>query len=119
MEVRVIEIRDRNTLIPALAIRLFARTAGEEWLLERGGFSGPCAAPDADEPYIVLVKLLPEMEATYDPHGWSMRNARTMPVAHLHLLSHWWEFQSGDVLDVEFILGERSEPKVSERMGVR
>lgn len=119
MEVKVFEIRDRGTLIPVMAVRLAGRTEAERWLLERGGFSGPCAEPDATEPYIVLAKLIPDIEAQYDPHSWQMKNARTMPVAHLHLLTHWHQIASGDVVDVEFLLGERAEPKVSERLAER
>lgn len=119
MEIKLLEIRDRGTTIPALAIRLFGRTEAERWLLERSGFSGPCAAIDAEEPYVVLMKLVSTMEAQYDPYSWRMENARTMPKAHLHLLSNWHTVATGDVVDVEFLLGERAEPKVSERMEVR
>jgi len=42
--------------------------------------------------------------------------ARTMLEAHRHVAAHWNELQSGDVVDVEFILGETAAPKVSERV---
>jgi hypothetical protein len=34
---------------------------------------------------------------------------------HHWLLDHWGEIKSGDVVDVEFILGETATLKVSER----
>jgi hypothetical protein len=39
----------------------------------------------------------------------------THRVAHDHIRQHWDELRDGDVIDVEFILGRSSAPKVSER----
>ena len=39
-----------------------------------------------------------------------------MREAHLWLENHWDEAKSGQVIDVEFLLGERAEPKESERL---
>ena len=38
-----------------------------------------------------------------------------MPVAHNYIIEHWHELKDGDVVDVQFILGETKAPKVSER----
>jgi hypothetical protein len=39
-----------------------------------------------------------------------------MPTAHLHIRDQWESIADGDVVDVEFILGETSVKKVSERL---
>jgi hypothetical protein len=49
----------------------------------------------------------------YDPYDW--RGARTKPNAHLWITEHWHEIADGDVIDVQFILGETAVPKCSER----
>ena len=40
---------------------------------------------------------------------------RTYPVAHDWIINHWDELLDGDVVDVEFILGETDVRKQSER----
>lgn len=120
MDAKLFEIRDRATCIPAMAIRLRNRTPKEFHLLRRAGYGakqigGPEDAPGklakGLEPYVLLCGLS-DHQIEYDPYGW--RGARTMPVAHKHIIEHWAELTSGDVIDVEFILGERSEPNASE-----
>jgi hypothetical protein len=51
-----------------------------------------------------------------DPHDWG---SRTMPVARNHIIDHFEALSDGDVVDVEHILGETTEPKVSERLAWR
>ena len=46
-----------------------------------------------------------------DPYVWG---GRTYPVAHKYIYEHWDELEDGSVVDVQFILGERATPKVSE-----
>lgn len=116
MEIKLLEIRDRGTTVPAMAIRLLGRDEAERWLLDRAGYYGPRAEPTAAEPYVLLTKLVDDLQTQYAPFHWRPAAARTMPVAHRHVIEHWREVSSGDVVDVEFILGERSEPKVSERL---
>jgi hypothetical protein len=102
MEQKWIEIRDRGTFIPALALRF---TGDAHWLARRAGFG-------EHTPYVVLINLV-KMEAQYDAFAWTY--ARTMRCAHAWLNEHWDEQADGGVLDVEFILGERGTPKASER----
>lgn len=172
MEVKLLEIRDRNTFIATMAVRLFGRTAREVFLLRRAGYSReqvtgitdekdltcpecgytvgadlvkdlhkmfpaglPCmntyghksgrivmmepkmgiGGTYTGEPYVILAKL-DGVEAQYDPFRWP--NFRTLGNAHQHIIEHWSELTSGDVVDVEFILGESKEPKQSERVTV-
>ena len=112
MTVKLIEIRDRATFIPAMAIHLRNRTPREFYLLRRAGYSAEqigCREGDY-EPYVVLVKL-DGCQAEYDPYAWG---TRTMTGAHAHLLANWDSVSSGDVVDVEFLTGERPTPRESE-----
>ncbi len=105
MEVKMLEIRDRGTFVPALAVHLSSEEPRERYLLERAGFYGMSD--------MVLVTKLEEGTSSFDPHQWQVRG-RTMPRAHLYIQDHWGELKSGDVVDVEYILGETSQPKKSE-----
>lgn len=120
MDIKLFEIRDRATCIPAMAVRLRNRTPAEFFLLRRAGYSaeqigGPEEFPGKlahdREPYVILMKL-DGVEAQYDPFAW--RNFRTLGHAHSHIITHWHELASGDVVDVEFLLGETTTKKASE-----
>jgi hypothetical protein len=50
----------------------------------------------------------------YDPYDWV--GDRTKPHAHQFIMEHWQELRDGDVIDVQFILGETDSPKVSEQL---
>ena len=41
-----------------------------------------------------------------------------MPNAHCYIERKWRELKDGDVIDVEFILGETTSIKISERITV-
>jgi hypothetical protein len=60
---------------------------------------------------------LNDQDATNDPYSWGIRNKgpRTFPVAHNWIIDHFDEISDGDVIDVEFILGETKQPKTTER----
>lgn len=123
----MVEIRDKMTFIPALAVRLnpfvqpgisdgfekigrlVESTKRNCWLLSRAGFG---VDPDEQGRYILLVDVRGGSgRAHCDPCEWG---GRTFPVAHQWLIEHWDEFESGGVVDVEFILGETEQPKRSE-----
>ena len=126
MIVKAIEIRDRGTFIPALAVKMVPATEwlvgtkeweaeptrieeAERYLLRRAGygFVDPC---------VVLCRMDANggsRNASYDPYGWG---DRTFKVAHDYITEHFDELESGAVVDVEFILGESTEPKQSERV---
>ena len=121
MQVKLFEIRDRNTFIPMLAIHLYvggAPIAGnpsaeaEFFLLRRAGYSREQILFASAEPYILLCKL-DGVESQYDPFAWG--NQRTFGTVHRYLISEWNDLKSGDVIDVEYILGETQTPKTSER----
>ena len=120
--VKLFEIRDRATFMPVMAVRLnvrhFAERSGNEdyietWLLQRAGYGAEAInGVESTDPYVILVKL-DGVEAKYDPFEW--HNRRTLHVAHLHIIAHWDELKSGDLIDVEFLLGETPQPKKTER----
>lgn len=163
MDIKLLEIRDRGTFMPTMAIRLRSRDEAELFLLRRAGYGEeqitglsdqheidyqcqkckyllgeslanelekPIACPNKcgeleivesqhrrksiADPYVILVKL-DGVQAQYDPFSWS-GIARTLPRAHMHVIEHWNEIASGDVIDVEFIDGATSTKKVSERL---
>ena len=119
MRVKALEIRDKATFIPALAVDMNpSHEAGDamnqRYLLRRCGY--PCDG----HPNIILTRLDGNAtqgngEATNDPYA---RSGRTWPVAHNWIIDNWDALDDGDVVDVEFILGESKTPKLSEKFSV-
>jgi hypothetical protein len=109
MLAKTIEIRDKATFIPALAIRLKPTNGADLYLLARAGYS---TTPERQAEYVLLMDIRGgEGRVNCDPECWG---GRTWPVAHRWLIEHFDEIQSGAVVDVEFILGESAAPKVTE-----
>lgn len=106
MEVKLLEIRDKATFLPVYAISTKAKNAGQQYLLRRVGF--PVEGSE-----IILARLNGETPSSADAYFW---NDRTMQTAHHYILEHFQELNDGDVVDVEFILGETDKPKLSERI---
>lgn len=96
---KLLEIRDRGTCIPALAIEV---SGADGFLARRAGF-GQTAC-------IYLIALATQ-KCAYDPWSWGNR---TMNTAHQHIERAWHQLNDGDVVDVQFLLGETTAPKVSE-----
>lgn len=110
MNSKTIEIRDRMTFIAALAVQLEPECEKDRALLARAGFG---RSPFEQREYVLLIKLT-DAKCNHDPFAWG---DRTMRVAHQYILGHWADLESGAVVDVEFILGETTEPKQSEAGG--
>lgn len=107
IEAKVLEIRDEGTFIPALAVDINPSTEQQRYLMRRVGY--PCDGV----PNVILTHLTADGgEAWNDPHGW---RGRTYSIAHTYIIDHWHELADGDVVDVQFILGETAAPKRSER----
>ena len=106
MDIKVFEIRDRATYIPVIAIKMQGSTAKEHYHLRRSGFSNK-------NPLITILRLN-DMTANYDYYQWESYMARTMGKAHKHIEKNFDNLDSGAVVDVEFISGETSKPKISE-----
>lgn len=102
MQAKVLEIRDIDTYIPVIAVCVGDAPEGELYHFKRCGYG----------PRDVLVTKISSQETECDPQGWDL--SRTMQTAHQYLIDHWDRIYSGDVVDVEYILGKRAEPKEPE-----
>ena len=115
MIAKALEIRDEGTFIAALAVdmnptpnaHLKTDWEAQQYLLRRCGY--PCDG----RPNVILTRLDGNGQATNDYYEWG--NRRTWRVAHQYIIEHWTELKDGDVVDVQFILGETNKLKVSER----
>lgn len=106
LEQKLFEIRDEGTFIPALATAVSRdkdKDPHSHWLLGRAGYGKKRA--------VILTKLCGS-ETASDPYDWT--NTRTMRFAHDYILTHWDELNSGDVIDVMYIMGIHDEPIESE-----
>lgn len=101
MTTKFFEIRDRATSMPVLAMDI---SATDHPLAVRAGFG-----PDR---LVILIDLC-KMTCQYDVYDWATR-ARTIPIAHNYITENWDRLQTGDVVDVEFLLGERPRAKDAE-----
>ena len=105
MESKIFEVRDCGTFIPLLVTKLDPETNAERYLARRAGFG-------SGRPYFVFWRLNGGV-ASYDPYD---LGGDTLAVAARHIQDHWSELEPGAVVDVEFLRGERPEPKTSERL---
>jgi len=119
---KALKIKDEGTFIAALAVDMnpyvillhedefkasLDAYSARTYLLRRCGY--PCDG----RPNILLTHLSANgTPAWNDPYAW---DCRTWQVAHHYIIEHWHELKDGDVVDVEFILKERTAPKESER----
>lgn len=99
MEAKTLEVRDKGTFIPVMGVQV---SGADGYLMRRAGFRGAM---------IYLVHLAGE-RCAYDPYTWADRTMRT---AHQFIEKEWDNLQDGDVVDVEFILGESMIQKPSEQ----
>lgn len=106
MKTKLLEIRDRCTLIIVLAVDMQPDNDEQRWALRRYGY--PCDG----RPNVMIMHANGEREASNDPYFWQ---DRTMTEAHQYIIENWPKLKDGDVIDVEFILGETKAPKISER----
>lgn len=112
MITKILEIRDRGTFMPIMATRLEPTCEADRYLLARAGYGQEAKNQSS---YIFVQRLDGGVgRGSSDPyeHG----GARTLTVAHDHLIKHFDECFSGAVIDVEFILGESAKPKESEAL---
>ncbi len=108
MQTKMIEIRDRGTTIAALAIQMLPTDETEQIFMRHCGFP-------ADGSSVILMSLY-DQKATNDPFVWVAlgKGIRTFQIAHDYILNHYDEITSGQVIDVEVVLGEKSTPKTAE-----
>jgi hypothetical protein len=112
MQIKCLEIRDSMTFIAVICIRPVPENEAQHYLLRRDGYRG-----DAKTERCIIMIDAQCRGVSYDPYNWPA-NPRTHRVAHHWIEEHWHELRDGDVIDVEFILGERPTPKQSESLTV-
>ena len=106
MEAKLIEIRDAATAIPAIVVRMDSNHVAERYWLGRQGYL------HVSVPWVLMMPLTyPEFHS--DPNTWA---SRTFRIAHEYVQIEWDNIETGDIVDVEFILGKSKEPKISERL---
>jgi hypothetical protein len=109
MQVKCLEIRDHSTFLPVICIRPLPDNEEQRYLLRRDGYG---CSPYDDCTIMIDAQC---RGVSYDPYDWP-HDPRTKRTAHNYICKHWDELKDGDVVDVEFILGETETPKVSERL---
>lgn len=109
MEVKCLELRDSMTFIPVICIRPVPVNEAQRYLLRRDGYSGT-----NEERCIIMIDAQCRGVA-YDPYDWG-QDPRTKINAHIYIEEHWADLVDGDVIDVEFINGEKPTKKISERL---
>jgi len=109
MEHKILEIRDRITYIPVLAIKMEPADETEFYYLRREGY-----IDFAGKSSIIVMYRLDTGKSAIAPYRWAT-SSRTLSVAHEYIEKHFEELKSGDVVDVEYILGETDKSKTSER----
>ena len=109
MEVKTFEIRDSATFVPAVAVRIDIDSLeiADRFLFDRLGYGRLDT--------ITYLMLECRGKFTHDPNVWG---DRTFTVAHNYIIHAWDTLKSGDVVDVQYILGETVEKKISERLEV-
>jgi hypothetical protein len=99
---KLFEVRDAMTFIPIIAIEL---NGDDHYLLRHAGYGR--------HRYISIANLN-KGNLTYDEYGHGP--SRTMHVAHKYIKEHWDELSTGDVIDVEYILGMTPKKKESAQV---
>lgn len=110
MTVKLFEVRDKLTFIPAIAIKFDNATEAERYLIARAGYGG---TKEHQECFVLFGKINVPDRLRWDVYDW---DDRTMHNAHNYVRDNFDTLQSGTVIDVEFIRGETDSTKVSERL---
>jgi hypothetical protein len=97
--IKTVEIRDRCKFIPAFAIRMLPSDEFELFLFKQAGYGlfNPC---------IMLISIEEPWLSNRSSDEW-INSPRTMPIAHKWIEDNFDKINNGDVIDIEFILGEK------------
>ncbi len=109
MNIKLFEIRDVGSFVPVMCIKFHATNESERYLLARSGYGSNVD----DQSRYVLLFGLHDCKGGYSEYGHG--GNRTRSVAHKYIIENWSALESGDLIDVEFILGEQKTKKESER----
>lgn len=127
-KMKYLEVRDRATFIPVVAFvphevlfgaaSQFAlsepwRVRSVEYGIGRVGFPTTRVERPGVDPVVVV--RLDNVAAESDSEGWQS-SARTMREAHRFIEENYDDLRTGDVVDVEFALGETTKKKTPEAL---
>jgi len=114
MAQKIIEVRDAGTHVDVLAIRLEAQNEQERYILARSGYGG---GNEDFANFTLMIDLNWPVSIWGSAYECEMdtRPSRTFYEAHRELTKNWDAYKSGDVLDVQFVIGETDHPKKSDR----
>lgn len=104
---KFLEIRDEGTCIGVMAFRPNADNEAQRAFLAHAGY-GKTSSDHAS--YVIMLDLH-SWEGGYDPYK---QRSLTRRDAHLFIRDHFDELTDGDVIDVEFIRGDKPTKKTSE-----
>lgn len=104
MQSKLLEVHDEATTLIVMATRPEYGDPAEAWCWGREGF--------ADGTRYTMITYVTKGITHYDPYNWG---SRTLFEAHQHIAKHFDTLKTGDVVDVEYIIGKRMSPKLSER----
>lgn len=107
MKAKTLEVRDVGTFVAVLCVDMNPDSNEQRYLLRRCGY--PCNGA----PNIAMTALGADGGPCTNDFWWW--GDRTRTTAHRYITEHWNDLRDGDVVDVQFILGETTAPKASER----
>jgi len=112
---------DRDTFIPVIATKLTPdsrwRMGSELPELEAEKFLLECAGYRDGRQYILISKIEGgSCISNYTPFGWDKKDGRTMFCAHEFIEQNFDSLESGEVIDVEYLLRETKVKKGTQRI---
>ena len=111
IETKLFEISDSATTLLVMAHRVSdPQGERERKILSHSGYGRTF---EDQQRYVFMTDNIrggtgPQSRFTYAAFDWG--NQRTLRVAHQHIKDNWDALESGDVVDVAYILGETTEP---------
>lgn len=111
MITKTFEVRDRGTFIPVMAVKLWPESEADRYLIARSGY-GTNAIDQAK--YVMIGRLDGAGKFTSDVFEMGPKGTRTMEVAGRYIIEYFEHLPSGSVIDVEYILQEKPQKKISE-----
>jgi hypothetical protein len=98
MPIKIFEVRDRATMIPVIAVKVFAANYQERMLMSRAGYG----FTEQEQGEYTLVGNLEgaNFPAVFDPYD---QGIREMKEAHMYINEHWDDLDHGAVIDLEMI----------------
>lgn len=125
VEVKLIEVRDAGTTIVTMWWKWELSQASNQdaWMVRRAGFYANADDPRKAQAVYDMYTMGLDLnqignegcKINYNPDAWGRKHKeRTLSAAHRYIEAHWSELRSGDLVDVEYILGETKQPKTTE-----